>query len=203
MTRTLICLGALLAAAGAAAQTASQRELEACLAIERAITSLDCFETLTLRGAAPQSATPAPAAVEEPAQSRQVAPEPASEMDVGQALEAVVEPTSPEAVAEPSPDTSPDRLENIGAEQLPGNRREEQAREGSGIVATVTEVREGPRGNLLFHLENGQVWRQIEARHVPLPEDAPFPVSISRGFFGEYRLRVGGEGRLVRIRRMQ
>ena len=201
MTRTLICLGALLAAAGAAAQTASQRELEACLAIERAITSLDCFETLTLRGAAPQSATPAPAAVEEPAQSRQVEPAPASEMDVGQALEAVVEPTSPEAVAEPSPDTSPDRLENIGAEQLPGNRREEQER--SDIAATVTEVREGPRGNLLFHLENGQVWRQIEARHVPLPEDAPFPVSISRGFFGEYRLRVGGEGRLVRIRRMQ
>ena len=201
MTRTLICLGALFAAAGAAAQTASQRELEACLAIERAITSLDCFETLTLRGATTQSATPAPAAVEEPAQSRQVAPEPASEMDVGQALEAVVEPTSPEAVAEPSPDTSPDRLENIGAEQLPGNRREEQER--SDIAATVTEVREGPRGNLLFHLENGQVWRQIEARHVPLPGDAPFPVSISRGFFGEYRLRVGGEGRLVRIRRMQ
>jgi len=201
MIRTLICLGAWLAVASAAAQTASQRELEACLAIERAITSLDCFEALTLRGAATQSATPAPAAVEEPIQSRQVAPEPAAEMDVGQALEAVVEPTSPEAVAEPSPDTSPDRLENIGAEQLPGNRREEQER--SDIAATVTEVREGPRGNLLFHLENGQVWRQIEARHVPLPEDAPFPVSISRGFFGEYRLRVGGEGRLVRIRRMQ
>ena len=196
MTRTLICLGALLAAASAAAQTASQRELEACLAIERAITSLDCFEALTLRGATTQSADPAQAAAEEPAQSRQVAPEPAAEVEFGQAAGA-----APEVVMEPSPETSPDRLENIGAEQLPGNRREEQER--SDIAATVTEVREGPRGNLLFHLENGQVWRQIEARHVPLPEDAPFPVSISRGFFGEYRLRVGGEGRLVRIRRIQ
>jgi len=202
MTRTLICLGALFAAVNAAAQTASQRELEACLAIERAITSLDCFEALTLRGATTQSADPSQAAAEETPPSRQVAPEPASEMDVGQALEAVVEPTSPEAVVEQIPDTSPDRLENIGAEQLPVNRREQQARERSDIVATVTEVREGPRGNLLFHLENGQIWRQIEARPVPLPGDAPFPVSISRGFFGEYRLRVGGEGRLVRIRRI-
>ncbi len=200
MKRSPVFLGALLAAASVAAQTASQRELEACLAIERAITSLDCFEALTLRGATPQSETPAPATVEEPAQSRQVAPEPQAEVGVGEAAEAVVE-MRPEAVAEPSPDTSPGRLEDIGAEQLPGNRGDEQER--GDIAATVTEVREGPRGNLLFHLENGQIWRQIEARRVPLPGETPFAVSISQGFFGEYRLRVGGGGRLVRIRRVQ
>ncbi len=195
MTRFLIFLGALLAAASAAAQTASQRELEACLAIERAITSLDCFEALTARGAA---TTPddAPAATEEPGQSAQVEVEAGPEVAPRQAAEAV-----PDLPPEQTPEPAPDRLENIGAEQLPDNRRDEQ--DASDITATVTEVREGPRGNLLFHLENGQVWRQIEARHVPLPDDAPFPVSISRGFFGEYRLRVGGGGRLVRIRRIQ
>ncbi|MYA68214.1 MAG: hypothetical protein F4Y22_13335 [Gammaproteobacteria bacterium] len=171
MTRSLSVLVLFAAAANAAAQTASQQELEACAAIERAIERLDCFESLTARGAAPVPA----------------------EVEPGQAAEAPPEHTS----------TSQDRLENVGVEQLPDNRREEGTRERDDIGAIVTEVSEGPRGNLLFHLENGQVWRQIEARYVPLPADAPFPVQISRGLFGEYRLRVDGEGRLVRIRRVQ
>lgn len=177
MMRSLSVLALFAAAANAAAQTASQQELEACAAIERAIERLDCFETLTARGAetAPVEVEPAEVEPEQPA----------------------------EAPPEQTPDTSQDRLENVGIEQLPDNRREERPRERDDIGATVTEVSEGPRGNLLFHLENGQVWRQIEARYVPLPADAPFPVQISRGLFGEYRLRVDGEGRLVRIRRVQ
>lgn len=172
MMRSLSVLVLFAAAANAAAQTASQQELEACAAIERAIERLDCFETLTARGG-----VSAPVDVE---------PEQAAEAPPERTLE-----------------TSQDRLENVGIEQLPDNRREERPRERDDIGATVTEVSEGPRGNLLFHLENGQVWRQIEARYVPLPADAPFPVQISRGLFGEYRLRVDGDGRLVRIRRVQ
>lgn len=172
MMRSLSVLVLFAAAANAAAQTASQQELEACAAIERAIERLDCFETLTARGAAP--------------------------------VPGEVEPEQPaEAPPEQTPDTSQDRLENVGVEQLPDNRREERTRERDDIGATVTEVSEGQRGNLLFHLEIGQVWRQIEARYVPLPANAPFTVQISRGLFGEYRLRVDGEGRLVRIRRVQ
>lgn len=180
MMRSLSVLVLFAAAANAAAQTASQQELEACAAIEQAIERLDCFETLTARGA-----EPAPVDVE-PEQEAEVEPE--------QAAEAPPEHTS---------DTSQNQLENVGIEQLPDNRREERTQERDDIGAIVTEVSEGPRGNLLFHLENGQVWRQIEARYVPLPADAPFPVRISRGLFGEYRLRVDGEGRLVRIRRVQ
>ena len=180
MIRSLSVLALFAAAANAAAQTASQRELETCAAIERAIERLDCFETLTVRGAAPAPVD--------------VAPEQEAEVEPQQAAEAPTERT---------PDASRDRLENVGVEQLPDNRREERTRERDDIDATVTEVSEGSRGNLLFHLENGQIWRQIEARYVPLPADAPFSVRISRGLFGEYRLRVGGEGRLVRIRRVQ
>ena len=178
--RSLSVLVLFAAAANAAAQTATQQELEACAAIERTIERLDCFETLTARGAAP-----APVDVE---------PEREAEVEPGQAAETPLERTS---------DTSQDRLENIGAEQLPENPRDERTREQDDIGAMVTEVSEGPRGNLHFHLENGQVWRQNEARYVPLPANAPFSVRISRGLFGEYRLRVEGEGRLVRIRRVQ
>lgn len=45
--------------------------------------------------------------------------------------------------------------------------------------------------------------RELETRFVPYPRNAPFSVSISRGTLGEYRLRVEGAGRLVRIRRVQ
>lgn len=178
--RSLSVLALFAAAVNAAAQTASQQELEACAAIERAIERLDCFETLTARGA-----VPAPVDVE---------PDREAEVEPGQAAETPPERTS---------DSSQDRLENVGAEQLRDNGREEQRRERDDIGAMVTEVSEGPRGNLLFHLENGQIWRQIEARYVPLPANAPFAAQISRGLFGEYRLRVEGEGRLVRIRRVQ
>ena len=181
--RSLFLSVLICTVASAAAQTASQRELEDCAAIERAIERLDCFETLTARGAISVPADEQPA-TEERTHPPEVEPEQAAE-----------------APPERTPDTGQDRLENVGIEQLPDNRREEWERDDIG--ATVTEVSEGPRGNLLFHLENGQVWRQIEARYVPLPADAPFPVRISRGLFGEYRLRVDGEGRLVRIRRVQ
>lgn len=191
--RSLGVLVLFVAAANAAAQTASQRELEACAAIERAIERLDCFETLTARGTAPAPSEVQPVTVER-THSPRVEPEQEAEAEPGQAVE---------ALSEIAPDAGRDRLENIGAEQLRDNGREEQRRERDDIGAMVTEVSEGPRGNLLFHLENGQVWRQIEARYVPLSANAPFSVQISRGLFGEYRLRVEGEGRLVRIRRVQ
>lgn len=191
--RLLSVLVLIVACAKAAAQTASQRELETCAAIERAIERLDCFEALTARGAAPVPAN-VQSATEVPAQPPRVEPEQEADVEPGQAAG---------APADQTPDSSLDRLENVGAEQLRGTGREEQIRERDDIGATVTEVSEGPRGNLLFHLKNGQIWRQIEARYVPLPENAPFAVKISRGLFGEYRLRVGGEGRLVHIRRVQ
>ena len=74
--RTLIFLGTVLAAASAAAQAVSQRELEACAAIERAVERLDCFETLTARGAAT-----APAATESATRASGQSPLPEPESD--------------------------------------------------------------------------------------------------------------------------
>ena len=193
MIRSLSFLILLAVAANAAAQTVSQQDLEACATIERAAERLDCFEALAARGNA-LSAVDAQPAIEERGQSERAEPE----------QEVTADPDrSAGTLSVQPPDADLDRLANAGVEQLSDTRREEVRQEQSDISAEVTDVSEGPRGNLYFHLENGQIWRQIEARYVPLPANAPFSVEISQGILGEYRLRVEGEGRLVRVRRVQ
>jgi hypothetical protein len=52
-------------------------------------------------------------------------------------------------------------------------------------------------------LDNGQVWRQNEARHLEYPRSGEFDINITRGMMGDYRMRIGDNGRMVRIRRVQ
>jgi len=59
------------------------------------------------------------------------------------------------------------------------------------------------RGALVFQLDNGQVWRQIEPRYYPYPRDREFDVMISTGMLGTYRLQVEGTGRRVTIKRLK
>lgn len=90
--------------------------------------------------------------------------------------------------------------EDFGREQLAAPDMEE---EQAVLRATVIDVSQGSRKNLYFHLANGQVWRQIEARRFQYPKKGEFEVSISQGMMGDYRLRIGDNGRMVRIRRVQ
>ena len=211
-------LGVMLgvAAAGSFAQPASQRELEGCATITTALERLQCFEMLTRRGAEP--AAPVSDPVLPPASTPLPESAPLTPAVESTPPPAVAESASPQPVAESSP--LPSRAESPlvppiaesasltpvesawrpSADSSPIN---DDSAEADILNATVLEVSEGLRGNLYFHLQNGQVWRQIEAHHVPMPANGPFAVRISRGVFGEYRLRVGEKGRLVRIRRVQ
>ena len=69
--------------------------------------------------------------------------------------------------------------------------------------ATVTKVTRGHNKVLYFHLDNGHVWRQMEPRHFQYPKNGEFEINITRGMMGDYRLRIGDNGRMVRIRRVQ
>ena len=228
--RIIILLPLACLASISKAQPVSQQDLEACALIERSLQRLDCYEALTGRGrimeapvpdSRPQAPGEQPAAGEIPAAEPRVAPLPDSESQVvgepvvaGAAGETpVAEPVAPESGAQPpappretSPPAPPIELEpavtEFGREHLP-DAEEVEERPPDSIVAAVREVTEGARGNLYFHLDNGQVWRQIEARFVPYPRNEPFEVEINRGMLGEFRLRVEGRGRMVRIRRVE
>ena len=231
--RIIILLPLACLASISKAQPVSQQDLEACALIERSLQRLDCYEALTGRGrimeapepdSEPQVAGEPLVAGEMPAAETAVAPVPGSESQMADVPLAagetpavgetpVAEPVAPESGAQPpappretSPPAPPIELEpavtEFGREHLP-DAEEVEERPPDSIVAAVREVTEGARGNLYFHLDNGQVWRQIEARFVPYPRNEPFEVEINRGMLGEFRLRVEGRGRMVRIRRVE
>lgn len=89
--------------------------------------------------------------------------------------------------------------DDFGREHVANEEREADRR----VTATVTEVTRDYTKRLVFHFENGQVWRQQEARRFQYPKNRSFDVEIARGVFGDYQLRVGGEGRMTRIKRLQ
>jgi hypothetical protein len=69
--------------------------------------------------------------------------------------------------------------------------------------AEAVDVTQGFNKDLRFHLASGQVWRQIEPRHLQYPKNRDFEIEISQGMMGGYRMRIGENGRMVKIRRTQ
>lgn len=64
----------------------------------------------------------------------------------------------------------------------------------------------GWSGNTIFHLDNGQVWRQTKNYIKPYQPPDPIPsprVTIEKAAFGSYNLRVEGIKRIVQVRRIK
>jgi len=55
----------------------------------------------------------------------------------------------------------------------------------------------------IFEFGNGQVWQQLEARYLSVPEDLPADVTVSQGVFGSYDLRIGQSGRTTKVKRLR
>lgn len=79
----------------------------------------------------------------------------------------------------------------------------DEAKEREVFAVTVTEVRRARDKRLYFHFANGHVWRQMEYGYIQYPKEGEFDAVITRGMMGDYRLRVGGKGRMTRIVRVK
>jgi hypothetical protein len=76
----------------------------------------------------------------------------------------------------------------------------------SQIVATVIELSKTVHGRALFVLDNGQVWRQLDADDTNVLDPAPgafLKVTIAHGLLGSYNLAVEGRNGLIKVRRVQ
>jgi hypothetical protein len=205
------------------AQSVDLARLEACNALPSDEARLACFEAIVSPagdGAEPPAeVVAAPAAAPEPEPVAQPVPEPAAApvVDTAPASDpasdtaapattgSVAAPAEPAAapVAEPAPAaavaepaTTP-RDDDFGREHI----ESAPADEPYELRAVVTEtVRRRDKG-VTFTLDNGQVWQQVDDRYFPYPKDEDFAIVISQGMMGDYRLRVGGEGRMIRVRR--
>jgi hypothetical protein len=74
------------------------------------------------------------------------------------------------------------------------------------LNATVTEFARTPTGKVLFILDNGQIWRQIDGDpgNVADPSaNEQLKVAIEKGFFGSYNLKIEGKTGLIKVRRVK
>jgi hypothetical protein len=208
-------------------QSVDLSSLQECASLETPDLKLACFEAIIeahsssnaqIPGAAPvTSGETAPTVDSEINRTAAQAPiadsAPESDPSAGTMAAAetvpIVKPKNASPAVEPSPEDtgtrdsvvkiSPEPVAEFGAEQLPERNRDSD----QTIRATVVDVRQGYNRTLSFYMADGQVWRQIEPRRLQYPKNEEFEVIISQGMLGEYRLRIGENGRLVKIRRIK
>lgn len=178
-----------LATLPVSAQTVERSDLELCVGLESSALKLACFEAIIAA-----SKTSDGQAHEDAGQMNPVSVE--TEIEV-RPVE-VIAPIASQRTAATLTEEVPLRSD-FGQEDLDQSDTEEK----EIIKAVVSEVTEGRNKVLYFHLTNGHTWRQIEGRYYPYPKSREFDVEITRGGMGEYRMRVDGVGRMVKIRRVK
>lgn len=206
----LFCWVLLFAPATIAlAQTVELAELERCAALEADAQKLACFEAiLASHGVA------RPAEAEPPDELRQgglqAAPPPeaqaAATLDAEpDSAAAAVQPAAAGRDAVPAGTVSDREVAEASPEPAAplGGWGFDEQREPELVHASVVKVTKTRYGELVFHFDDGQVWRQQEKRYFPYPKNREFDVTISTGMMGEYRLQVEGAGRKATIRRLQ
>ena len=109
--------------------------------------------------------------------------------------EARVETVAPTAVVDTPAPGRTEGERRFGTEQLENERT---------LVAHIIGTFNGWNGPTRFELDNGQVWETLSgANFTPL---APIPnaqVTITRGAFNSYRLKVEGYNRSVQVKRIE
>ena len=215
----------LISAKIATAQTVDLSTLELCAGLETQELKLACFEGIIANSNTPD--VPESEAVdipvsESPFAAIETVPEaepraevtrqeaPAVDVDSGSAPAVAAMSTAALSVtSEPSAAavaTTPEPVANgqLGEEHLDRPETKEKASDEDEVIhATVIEVTKDRNRILYFHFGNGQIWRQNEARHLEYPRSGEFDINITRGMMGDYRMRIGDNGRMVRIRRVQ
>ncbi len=81
-----------------------------------------------------------------------------------------------------------------------GTKKEKKLK---GVIYNVVRATKDGEGRYILRMENGQIWRQIEPSYIRVPQSDTFEVRIVKGRFGDYKLRVGGKGRLSRVIRIK
>jgi hypothetical protein len=74
------------------------------------------------------------------------------------------------------------------------------------IAATVVEFAKTARGRSVFILDNGQVWRQLDADGTDIPyppSGTTMKVTIETGWLGSYNLTIAGRNGLIKVSRMR
>jgi hypothetical protein len=173
---------ALLLSLSATPSAAEDETLLGCRAIEGSEERLACYDRVVDRV------------------NREIAPGvPATEPRVSSSERPAAEPPSSEA---PEDRTLRERLFGRSAsESATALRRTYGIETPNEIASKVADAKRMGDKTYQIALENGQVWRQVEAVHFVVKSGDT--VEIEAGLAGSYYLRRNGAGRTIRVKRIQ
>ncbi|MGI9342564.1 MAG: hypothetical protein ACR2QV_06915, partial [Gammaproteobacteria bacterium] len=143
-----------------------------CAQISAAQERLACFDRAFGTGGETESAAPATAAGPE---------------DAGAA---VATAAGTAAVAQPAPKDADF-----------GRQKSKAEVEGESLTSGLAAIGKDAYDRLIFELDNGQLWRQVEYKRFPI--EAGQVVEIRHGALGSYKLYVKGKKRWTRVRRVE
>lgn len=67
------------------------------------------------------------------------------------------------------------------------------------VVMVIDRVEAYTYNKYMFHMENGQVWRQLDTLRVRLSRNQVNEAEIRRAAMGSYLLRINGRGQAIRV----
>jgi len=100
----------------------------------------------------------------------------------------------------PKPVTTPEQFGK------PPEPAVDETKELNEITATVIEFAKTAKGRAVFILDNGQVWRQLDADSTEvfnIPPESGTKVLIEKGFLGSYNLTINGRTGLIKVSRLK
>ncbi|KFZ36777.1 hypothetical protein HR45_14235 [Shewanella mangrovi] len=157
-----------------------------CAKVDNAQQRLACFDKLSqslthLAGNSSASSAPTPAA-------------PASTVVVPQAPVAPVAPRGTSA-------TPPSVPTQVNPQQLFGAKSKIEDLTPDAIELTVASISKSLRGEMSITFKNGQVWKQLEAKHYRLRVGDK--VTIKKASLGSFLLYAEGRNSSIRVQREQ
>lgn len=188
ISKLLVLATLALSAAPAIAEDLSAT-ISTCAGVSDDRARLSCYDGLAARA---KAAVQMPAAKSALPPAAQPAPAPIATV------------TPPSAPVPPSPPAT--KTDTFGAESIrKPDTPEARAQEVDEIKAKVVAVDFSPTHRFTVTLDNGQIWRQIEAdsgkaRFLKGGGDS---VEISRGMLGSYNLVIEGANMLFKVRRIR
>ncbi len=138
------------------------------------------------------AATVPPASAGATATEPSTASPPAASMDAGPA-----EATPGTAVADFGLE------EQIARAEKKEQKQKEKEKEVGPVHSTIMRSVKSGEYHFVVVLENGQVWEETDgSRRIGLPR-VGMPVIITKGVFGSYRMKIGNDNRVARVRRLR
>ena len=192
--------------------------LAECAAIEDDQQRLACFDEAARAPAATQPAassaaeaiaTPVPVFAPAPVQVTAPTPVPTSSASISgtpandnRAAAAIVPaPAQATAAAQKPLTVDPTSIEY---DELFGLENQVSTQGKQQIQSRIMNQFDGWNRDTIFELENGQVWKQSDNNSTFFYRGSPQPVvTIKKGYFGSFQLRVDGFNKRVKVKRVK